>query len=95
MNLQRFKIGGKLVGGYQIKLAQANLVLAVTSKGYICCGYLDIATSERLGDVACKVTGIRTIKDLLNAKIVSMTSKAKAQGIKKGMIAKKVLEEFL
>jgi uncharacterized protein YunC (DUF1805 family) len=95
MKIQNFKIGTKLVRGYQIKLPKANLVLATTARGYICCGFLDLKTSDKLGDIACKVTGVRTINGLLQSRIIAVSSKAKSKGIKKGMVAREVIERFL
>lgn len=92
---KNIKLKDKNVLGIEIKLPNTNLVLAVTDKGYICCGYLNLNTAEKLGDVASVVTGINTVEDLLEAKIVNSTSQAAALGIKKGMKASQVIEDYL
>jgi uncharacterized protein YunC (DUF1805 family) len=92
---KRIKIKDKNVTGIEIRLQNANLVLVITEKGYIFCGYLNLNTAEKLGDVASVVTGIKTVKDLLEAEIVALTSKAKDLGIKKGMLAREAIERYL
>jgi len=59
------------------------------------CGYLNMETAEKLGDAACMVRGVKTVDDLLNAKIVEMTSKAKQFGIEMGMTGRETLEKLV
>jgi len=92
MREARIEIKGKSVTGYEINLINANLVLVAVEKGFVCCGYLDLNTAEKLSDVACIVRGVKTIEDLLKAQIVGVTSKAKTLGIKAGMSGQEALE---
>ena len=73
-------------------MPKANLVLVAAEKGFICCGYLDLATAEKLCDAACLVRGVKTIEDLLQAKVVGFTSFAEKLGIKKDMTGRETLE---
>jgi uncharacterized protein YunC (DUF1805 family) len=92
---KNIRLKNKDITGIEIKLPKANLVLVVGSQGYICCGYLNLETAERLKDAACVVTGVKTVEDLLKAKIADLTSQAEALGVKKGMTAQEVLESYL
>ena len=56
------------------------------------CGYLNINTAQKRNDVACIVTGVKTIEDMLNSKIVALTARAQSLGISMDMEVKKVLE---
>ncbi|OGS39290.1 MAG: hypothetical protein A2551_06945 [Elusimicrobia bacterium RIFOXYD2_FULL_34_30] len=89
------KIGDKTAVGYEIQMQNAMLVLVKAEKGFVMCGYLDIKTAEKLGDAACIVRGVQTVDDLLNAKIVGMTTKAEKFGVKLGITGKEALEKFL
>ncbi len=89
------KLKNKDITGIEINLHNANLVLAVGTGGYICCGYLNLETAQKLGDIACVVTGVKTVEDLLKANIVNLTSQAEALGIKRVMKAQEVLENYL
>lgn len=89
------KLKNKDIAGIEINLHNANFVLVAAAKGYICCGYLNLETAQKLGDVACVVTGVKTIEDLLRSDIVNMTHQAQALGIKRGMKAQEVLERYL
>jgi len=48
--------------------------------------------SEKFGDVAAFVTGVKTFEDLFKAKIRTFTSWADDLGIREGMSVKKALE---
>ncbi|OQX20552.1 MAG: hypothetical protein BWK75_04715 [Candidatus Altiarchaeales archaeon A3] len=84
------KIGNSL--GIKIDVGNANLLLIKADKGFIMCGYLDVETAEKLNDAACIVRGVKNFDDMLNAKIVKTTTKAKELGIKDGMSGKDALE---
>jgi len=84
------KLGNAI--GIKIDMGNANLLLIKADKGFIMCGYLDIETAEKLNDAACIVRGVKNFDDVLNAKIVKSTSKAKNLGIKEGMLGKDALK---
>ena len=86
------RIKNKSVTGFEINLHNANLVLAKAEKGFVCCGYLDLNTAEKLQDAACIVRGVTSVEDLLKAKIAGLTSAASALGIKVGMTGQEALE---
>jgi uncharacterized protein YunC (DUF1805 family) len=92
MQKKEIRIKDKLVIGYEINLPKANLVLVAAEKGFVCCGYLDLETAEKLGDAAAIVRGVKTVEDLLVAKIVGSTTAAGILGIKTGMSGKEALE---
>jgi len=91
METREISVEGKKVVGVRVALHPAPLVLLVASKGYVMCGYLNLDTAEKLGQAAAMVTGVKTIEDALNAKIVKLTSKAAALGVKEGMTGREAL----
>jgi uncharacterized protein YunC (DUF1805 family) len=95
MEIKDILIKNKIAKGIEVPLGHANLVLLTAKKGYIMCGYLSLETAEKLGDAACIVRGVSTVEQLLNAKIVDLTSKAKKLKIKTGITAKKALEKLI
>ncbi len=78
--------------GIRIDAGNAPLLILIANKGFIMCGYLNIEVSEKLGDAACVVRGVRSFEDVLNAKIVALTSKAKEFGITEGMTGREALK---
>ena len=78
--------------GFLLRMHNANLVLVTAAKGYVMCGYLNMETAERLGDAACIVTGVKGFDDLLDAKVVKVSSKARDYGIRDGVTGKDALE---
>lgn len=78
--------------GIRLKLQNANFLLISAKRGYIMCGYLNMETAEKLGDVACIVTGVKTFEDVLKARIVRVSKSASALGLKEGMTGKEALD---
>ena len=90
---KEIKIKEKIFKGVELDLCDSSKLLVITGKkGYIMCGYLNINTAQKRDDVACIVTGVKTIEDMLNSKVVALTAKAQSLGISMDMEVKKVLE---
>lgn len=81
--------------GVEIPLPKAMLVLVTAPKGYLMCGYLDIATAEKMGDCAAIIRGVRSVDELLAGKVVAMTPEATKAGITAGMTGRQALEKLL
>ena len=79
---------------HNIPLQNTNLILITAPKGYIMCGLLDTRTAEKLGHAACKVTGVKTPQQALEAEIKECTTHAQKLGIKKGMTGQQALEKL-
>ncbi|UVI31839.1 YunC family protein [Paenibacillus spongiae] len=80
---------GVRVLGVEVKLPKTTLLAVATDKGYIMCGALDVALlNERLGDrgiIAGRAVGVRTLEELMDAPLESVTVAAEALGIAPGM----------
>jgi uncharacterized protein YunC (DUF1805 family) len=80
---------GKVVLGIEVKLPKTTLLAVTTDSGYIMCGALDVALlNEKLkerGIIAGRAVGVRTLEELMDAPLESVTAGAEALGIKKGM----------
>ncbi len=95
MKEELIKLEKGMAIGYCIDLGNAPLLLIQAKKGFVMCGYLNIEAANKLGDVAGKVTGVNTFQDVLEAKIVEMSQKAKQAGFIEGMSARAFLNELL
>lgn len=95
MKEELIKLEKGMAIGYCIDLGNAPLLLIQAKKGFVMCGYLNIEAANKLGDVAGKVTGVNTFQDVLEAKIVAMSQKAKQAGFIEGMSARAFLNELL
>jgi len=78
-----------------VKLPKTNFMAVTSEKGYIMCGALDVALlNEKLKDrgiIAGRAVGVRTIEQLLDAPLESVTIEAENQGITVGMKGKDAL----
>ncbi|NGP46174.1 DUF1805 domain-containing protein [Bacillaceae bacterium SIJ1] len=78
-----------------VRLPKTNFMAVTGENGYVMCGALDVALlNEKLADrriLAGRAVGVRTIDDLLNAPLESVTDAAKEQGVDRGMSVKEAL----
>ena len=83
------RIGDRIALGIEVKLPKTTLIAVTTDIGYIMCGALDIGLlNERLKDreiIAARAVGVRTLDELLNAPMESVTHEAAKRGIVPGM----------
>ncbi|MFX3631917.1 MAG: YunC family protein [Candidatus Pristimantibacillus sp.] len=80
---------GVTVIGVEVLLPKTTLLTLSTDKGYIMCGALDVGLlNERLKDrgiIAGRAVGVRTLEQLMEAPLESVTTTAEALGIVVGM----------
>lgn len=80
---------GETVLGVEVNLPKTNLLAITTDKGYIMCGALDVALlNERLKSreiIAGRAVGVRTLEELMEAPLESVTFTAEKLGIVAGM----------
>ncbi|WP_425387200.1 YunC family protein [Alteribacter aurantiacus] len=88
-------IEGQPFTAITVKLPKTNFMAITNEIGYIMCGALDVALlNEKLAArkiVAGRAVGVRTIDDLLEAPLESVTYEAESLGIHPGMSGKDAL----
>ncbi|KQL37277.1 YunC family protein [Psychrobacillus sp. FJAT-21963] len=82
-----------------VELPKTNLLTVSNEKGYIMCGALDVALlNEKLKDrkvIAGRAVGVKTIEQLINAPLESITFQAEELGITEGMIGREALLKMI
>ena len=95
MRMDPIKIEGHTFLCISVKLPKTNLLVVTNDKGYIMCGALDVGLlNEKLKDrkvIAGRAVGVKTIEQLLDAPLESITYEAEEMGITKGMIGREAL----
>lgn len=88
-------INGEPFTAISVQLPKTTLLAVANDKGYIMCGALDVALlNEKLrnrGIIAGRAVGVRTIDQLLEAPLESVTFAAEQLGISRGMKGKDAL----
>lgn len=81
-----------------VRLPKTTLLAVTTDKGYIMCGALDVGLlNERLASreiLAGRAVGVKTIQELLDAPLESVTTTAEQLGIHVGMIGKEAVRKM-
>ncbi|MBA2871473.1 uncharacterized protein YunC (DUF1805 family) [Anoxybacillus calidus] len=82
-----------------VQLPKTNLLAVTSDKGYIMCGALDVGLlNEKLksrGIIAGRAVGVRTIEQLLEAPLESVTIAAEELGITVGTKGKDALLKMI
>lgn len=77
-------VGNSQFEFFRMNLGKAPLLILKGKKGYVMCGYLDINTSDKLGELAARVTGVKSLEDVLDAKIAQASKGLKEMGVEEG-----------
>lgn len=95
ISVKIINIDNKKLVGIEIELPNAPpLIILRGDKGFVMCGYLDIKVADKLGLVAARVTGVRSISEMLEKEIVEVTSRASEHGILPGMKVKDIISKL-
>ncbi len=99
IQVEPIEIGGHLAVGVMLELPQTRVLTIQTRKGYLMCGLLavdrlDVLHGERK-IVAARVTGVRTLGDMLEARVDGVTAAARELGITEGMTGRETLERMV
>ncbi|PGL66855.1 DUF1805 domain-containing protein [Bacillus sp. AFS055030] len=99
INLSPIQIENHTFNAVTVLLPKTTLLVVMNDKGYIMCGALDVALlNDRLRDrqiIAGRAVGVKTIEELLNAPLESITVEAEKLGIQKGMIGRDALLKMI
>ncbi|MBD3271579.1 MAG: DUF1805 domain-containing protein [Elusimicrobia bacterium] len=95
MRQKQISINNQTMTGLEIDLPAAPLVLVRAPKGFVMCGYLDRAVSEKFGQAAAIVKGIKSVEELLDGRVIDVTRAAGSLGIKPGMTGREALEKLI
>lgn len=99
MEMKPVEIDNAVVMGIEVALPQTNLLILTTDTGYIMCGALDIQLlNDKLHEreiVAARAVGVKTLEDLLDAPLESVTHAAKERGIAPGMSGREALSRMV
>ncbi|MDD3494146.1 MAG: DUF1805 domain-containing protein [Candidatus Thermoplasmatota archaeon] len=82
------------VTGIRVKMGKAPLLLLAAPGGYVMCGYLNMDTANRLGDLAALVTGVSDFDQMLDAPLAAVSHPGQGIG-KPGMTAREFLNRLL
>ncbi|MDQ0273047.1 YunC family protein [Cytobacillus purgationiresistens] len=95
VDLKPIDIEGHTFLAVSVELPKTNLLVVTNDKGYIMCGALDVALlNEKLKDrkvIAGRAVGVKTIQQLIDAPLESVTFEAEEWGITEGMIGREAL----
>ncbi|MBP1934632.1 YunC family protein [Ammoniphilus resinae] len=99
IDVKPIEIEGHSVITISVQLPKTTLLVVTTDRGYIMCGALDVKLlNDRLSDrniIAGRALGVRTIEQLLEAPLESVTKTAEELGIYSGMTGREAIIKML
>lgn len=99
IDLKPIVLNGYTFLAVSVLLPKTTLLVVTNDKGYIMCGALDVALlNDKLRDrkiIAGRAVGVKTIDQLLEAPLESITIEAEKIGIHKGMIGREALLKMI
>lgn len=101
LEMSPIMIEGHQFTAVQMKLPKTNFMAVTNEKGYIMCGALDVAlfnSNEKLRErkiIAARAVGVRTIEQLIDAPLESVTIAAEELGITVGMTGRDALLKMI
>ncbi|WP_409251870.1 YunC family protein [Bacillus sp. SCS-153A] len=99
MNLSPIEIEGHTFLAVSVQLPKTNLLVVTNDKGYIMCGALDVGLlNAKLKDrkiIAGRAVGVKTIQQLIDAPLESVTHEAEQLGITTGMSGRDALLKMI
>lgn len=101
LEMEPIMIDGHQFTAVQMKLPKTNFLAVTNDKGYIMCGALDVAlfnSNPKLRErkiIAGRAVGVRSIDQLINAPLESVTLAAEELGITVGMKGRDALLKMI
>ncbi len=91
---QEMTIEGKTFTYLKMDMEKAPLVIIKGNKGYVMCGYLNMETADKLGDIAVRVKGVKDADTILSSKVEAVSVRAKEIGIDVGMPVRAIISKL-
>lgn len=95
VRVKQVEVDGKRLTGVEIDLPNAPpLIILRGEKGFAMCGYLDMSVVDKLGLIAVKVSGVRSVEDMLEKQISSVSVKARENGLREGLRVRDIIKNL-
>ena len=86
MEIQYIDINGNKLKGVKIPTENTAILIIEAPKGFLGCGYFDIEVANKFNDAAAIVTGVKTLKEMLQNPVQRVSKAAQDLGIKVGAL---------
>ena len=87
-------INGQTLEAVAFSTEHSVVLMIRGKKGLLGCGYLSVATADKIGDAVAIVSGVKNYDDMLKAEVKAVSAAAAALGVAAGMTGKEALEKF-
>lgn len=92
--MDKVLIDGRELRADAIPLFGAKLLVIQAKNGMLGCGYLNLATAEKLGHALAVVTGVSCYDDMLRAEVKLVSEAAQKLGVTPGMTGADALRKM-
>ncbi|MEM2155336.1 MAG: DUF1805 domain-containing protein [Candidatus Jordarchaeales archaeon] len=92
--VEEFYVEEKAVLGLRVNLKPVPFLMIICLRGILACGYFNLEVAERFGVTAAIVRGVSSFDEMLEAKVVNVTSKARELGVTEGCSGRDAVLRF-
>ena len=89
--MENIVINGRSFTGFAAATPNTKVLLIMGEHGFLGCGYLSVATADKVGDALAVVTGVGCFDDMLTAQVKGVSPAAAALGVRSGMTGREAL----
>ena len=94
MSMESIRFGQTELEAYRIPNVNATILLVKAPHGALGCGYFDVNTANKCGDVMAVVRGVASFDDMMNAEVQEVSEKAAELGVIPGISGREALEKM-
>ena len=94
MRIESINFGQTTLEAYRIHNVNATILLIKAPNGALGCGYFDINTANKCGDVMSVVRGVASFDDMMNATVQEVSENAAKLGVTPGITGREALEKM-
>ena len=92
MIIETLNLDGVVCTGAAIPTPNATLLVITGANGLLGCGYLSVATANKLNDALAVVRGVANYDDMLKASVCEVSDGAAKLGVTVGMSGRDALK---
>ena len=92
--MDEINVDGVSYRGLRIPTEASVILLIQARRGFVGCGYFDVATAAKLGERVAIVRGVNAYDDVLDAPVREVSPAAEQAGVTPGMSGREALRKL-
>ena len=82
---EKYEVNGKMCDAVKVDMYGLSLMIIKGARGFLACGYINIAAAEKFNQAGAIVGGVKNYGDMIKAKVSAVSPLARSMGVSEGM----------